>query len=112
MVSVTGKTPAEIIDTLEEEYGHFDMVEDNMQFAPEHKQRIMDMVFTEKLVPDFKTEIEKISYEDGCKVYFTNGDFVICRFSGTEPLLRIFAESSNETTAAGYITAFKELLKI
>ena len=112
MISVTGKTPAELIDALEEEYGHFDMVEDNLHFAPEYKQKIMDMVFTEKLVPDFGAEIEKINYEDGCKVYFTNGDFVICRFSGTEPLLRIFAESSDSKTAAGYITAFKNLLKI
>lgn len=112
MISVTGKTPAELIDALEEEYGHYDMVEDNLSFAPEYKQKIMDMIFTEKLVPDFGAEIEKINYEDGCKVYFKNGDFVICRFSGTEPLLRIFAESNNKTTAAGYITAFKELLKI
>ena len=112
MISVTGKTPAELIDALEEEYGHFDMVEDNLHFAPEYKQKIMDMVFTEKLVPDFGAEIEKINYEDGCKVYFANGDFVICRFSGTEPLLRIFAESSDSKTAAGYITAFKNLLKI
>ena len=30
------------------------------------------------------------SYMDGCKVYFKNGGWVIARFSGTEPLLRIF----------------------
>ncbi|MBQ4603442.1 MAG: phosphoglucomutase/phosphomannomutase family protein, partial [Clostridia bacterium] len=51
-------------------------------------------------------------YEDGCKVYFENGDFVICRFSGTEPLLRIFAESSNKEIAAKYISDFKEFLNI
>ncbi|MBO5409657.1 MAG: phosphoglucomutase/phosphomannomutase family protein, partial [Clostridia bacterium] len=49
---------------------------------------------------------------DGCKVYFADDSFVICRFSGTEPLLRIFAESSNEETAEGYIKAFKTMLSI
>ncbi len=112
MISVTGKTPANLIDELEETYGHYEMVEDNLTFAPEFKQKIMDMIFADKLIPDFGAEIEKVNYEDGCKVYFKNGDFVICRFSGTEPLLRIFAESSNAETAAGYITAFKDLLKI
>ena len=112
MISVTGKSPAHLIDDLEAEFGHFDMVEDNLTFAPENKQKIMDMVYTQKLVPDFGAEIERISYEDGCKVYFKNGDFVICRFSGTEPLLRIFAESSSEAVAAEYIAKFKNLLKM
>lgn len=112
MISVTGKTPAELIDALEEKYGHFDMVEDNLTFAPENKEKIMDMVYTQRLIPDFGEEIDRVSYDDGCKVYFKNGDFVICRFSGTEPLLRIFAESSNKAKAASYITAFKTLLRI
>ena len=33
-----------------------------------------------------------MSYQDGCKVYFANGGWIIARFSGTEPLLRIFCE--------------------
>jgi phosphomannomutase len=32
---------------------------------------------------------------DGCKVYFANGGWIIARFSGTEPLLRIFCEMSD-----------------
>ena len=62
--------------------------------------------------PEFENEIEAVSTLDGCKVYFKNGDFVICRFSGTEPLLRIFAESNNKVTAAEYIKAFKDMLKL
>lgn len=37
-------------------------------------------------------EIDHISYLDGSKVYFKNGGWLIARFSGTEPLLRIFCE--------------------
>ena len=54
----------------------------------------------------------KVNYEDGCKVYFEDDSFVICRFSGTEPLLRIFAESSNGSVAAQYIKDFKTFLNI
>ena len=54
-------------------------------------------------------EIVKVNYEDGCKVYFEDG-FVICRFSGTEPLLRIFAESTNPVRAKEYIETFKKFL--
>ncbi len=112
MLSVINKTPAEIMDELEEEYGYYVMVEDNLHFAPEYKKVIENIVFNEKKLPDFGKEIAKVNYEDGCKVYFTDDSFVICRFSGTEPLLRIFAESSTHDEAAGYIKAFKEFLNI
>ena len=70
------------------------------------------MVYEDKLLPEFEKTVVRVNYEDGCKVYFDDDSFVICRFSGTEPLLRIFAESSDEGTAKGYITAFKNLLNI
>lgn len=112
MVSVTGKTPSQIMSELEEAFGKFIMVEDNLRFAPDYKSVIKNIIMVEKRLPDFGKEIEKVSYEDGCKVYFADGSFVICRFSGTEPLLRIFAESSTKEAAAKYIAAFREFLEI
>ncbi len=112
MVSVIGKSPAVIMDELESEFGHYVMVEDNLRFAPEYKKTIEKIVFEDKKLPEFEAEVEKVNYEDGCKVYFTDGSFVICRFSGTEPLLRIFAESDTEEKAGKYITAFKDFLNI
>ncbi|MBP3330439.1 MAG: phosphoglucomutase/phosphomannomutase family protein [Clostridia bacterium] len=112
MVSVIGKSPAVIMDELESEFGHYVMVEDNLRFAPEYKKTIEKIVFEDKKLPEFEAEVEKVNYEDGCKVYFTDGSFVICRFSGTEPLLRIFAESDTEEKAEKYITAFKDFLNI
>ena len=112
MVSATNKSPSEIMDELEEKFGCFRMVEDNLRFAPEQKDEFNKILMVDKMLPDFSEEIERVGYEDGCKVYFRNGDFVICRFSGTEPLLRIFAESSSKEKAATYITAFRNFLKI
>ncbi|MEE1283342.1 MAG: phosphoglucomutase/phosphomannomutase family protein, partial [Acutalibacteraceae bacterium] len=83
-----------------------------LTFAAEKKTGIMKIIYEDKLLPDFGKEIVKVNYEDGCKVYFADDSFVICRFSGTEPLLRIFAESNNSDTAKGYIAAFKKLLSI
>ena len=112
MVSVIGKSPAEIMDGLEAEFGHYEMVEDNLRFAPDYKAVIEKIVFEDKKLPSFDAEVEKVNYEDGCKVYFRDGSFVICRFSGTEPLLRIFAEADNKEKAAKYIADFKEFLNI
>ncbi len=112
MLSKTGKTPKELLTMLREKYGDFVMVESNLGFAPEAKQSILNTVMVEKKLPDFGKNIQKVSYEDGCKVYFTDSSFVICRFSGTEPLLRIFAEGKCAEAAQGYIDAWKTLLKL
>ena len=88
------------------------MVEDNLHFAPDYKSVIEKTVFAEKRLPDFDVKVTRVNYEDGCKVYFEDDSFVICRFSGTEPLLRIFAEAGNKKQAEKYITDFKEFLNI
>lgn len=112
MISVVGKSASDIMDELEREYGKFVMVEDNLRFAPEYKSVINKIVFEEKKLPEFAVKVDHVNYEDGCKVYFEDGSFVICRFSGTEPLLRIFAESNSRSAAAEYISDFREFLKI
>ena len=99
MLSAMNKSPSEIIDMLEKKYGHFAMAEGNFHFHPEDKERIHKLVFEDRLIPDFGREIDRVSYTDGCKIYFKDGGFVICRFSGTEPLLRIFAEAGDKETA-------------
>lgn len=109
MVSVTGKSPAQLLDELKKEFGTFVMVEDDMRFAPEVKPMVNKTLMVDKLLPTFKDEIIRVNYEDGCKVYFEDG-YVICRFSGTEPLLRIFAESTNAVRAKEYIDTFKQFL--
>lgn len=110
MISVIGKTPGEILCEMEKRYGKFVMVEDNLRFVPERKLEIEAVLLKEKRLPDFPDEIERVNYVDGCKVYFKRGGWVICRFSGTEPLLRIFAESDTHAGAVAYITAFKSFL--
>lgn len=109
MVSVTGKSPSEILDELKKEFGSFVLVEDDMRFDPAIKPVVQKTLMVDKLLPEFKDEITRVNYADGCKVYFKDG-FVICRFSGTEPLLRIFAESTNPVRAKEYIDTFKKFL--
>lgn len=112
MISVIGKTPSEIIEDLEKQFGKFVMVEDNLKFAPERKDEINKILMVDKQLPDFNKKITKVNYEDGCKIYFDDDSFVICRFSGTEPLLRIFAEANNKEIAEEYIKVFKNFLNI
>ena len=109
MVSVTGKTPSQMLAELQKEFGKFVMVEDDMSFDPSMKSSVQKILLEDKRLPEFSDEIVKVNYEDGCKIYFEDG-FVICRFSGTEPLLRIFAESTSAVRAKDYINTIKKFV--
>lgn len=112
MIAVTGKSPSEFMDELIEKYGHYEMVESNLRFAPEQKEEINDLLMVQKQLPDFGRPVKRVNYEDGCKVYFADNSFIICRFSGTEPLLRIFAESDRKDKAEEYVARFKKFVGV
>ena len=64
-----------------------------------------------KQLPDFGIPIARVSYLDGCKVYFENGGWIIARFSGTEPLLRIFCEMETAREAEAILLKFTQFLQ-
>ena len=66
----------------------------------------------QKQLPDLPEEIDHVSYLDGSKVYFKNGGWVIARFSGTEPLLRIFCEMPDAVEAADICTRYEQFLDL
>lgn len=110
MICAMGKTPSEIWSELTAKYGTFEMVEENLRFTEEQKEHVNDYLMVQRKLPCFGKKVARVGYEDGCKVYFADGSFVICRFSGTEPLLRIFAESSNAKEARELVEAMKNKL--
>jgi phosphomannomutase len=112
MISVTGKKLSELLDEIYGKYGYAYTAEGDCTFKPSQKEALYNKIYIEKQLPDFEYEVEKVSYEDGAKVYFKNGGWVIARFSGTEPLLRIFAEMEDQPTAEKVLKQVKEFLSL
>ncbi len=110
MLAVTGKKISEMFDDIQEEFGRFYMLENNYSFRAEKKDEYQKILLEDKVVPAFETEVDRTSYMDGCKVYFKNGGWVCVRFSGTEPLLRIFCEMPDKGLAERTCDAYKNLL--
>ncbi|MEG2428793.1 MAG: phosphoglucomutase/phosphomannomutase family protein [Oscillospiraceae bacterium] len=94
MLCVIGKPLTEILEEIKAQFGQHEMSEFDCRFSLEKKAELQKLLFEDKKLPDFPIEVEKVSYMDGCKVYFKNGGWIICRFSGTEPLIRVFCEQS------------------
>jgi phosphomannomutase len=112
MIAVTGKKLSELAAEIEQQYGTTYMEERSRRFASERKGELMRILYEDRLLPQFDLAIEKVSYLDGCKVYFQNGGWISARFSGTEPLLRIFCEMENQELAENYCDLFEHFLNL
>lgn len=112
MIAVSKKRLSELADEIEEEYGKIYMEERSYKFSQDRKEELKTILFVDKLLPKFDLPIMRVSYLDGCKVYFRNGGWIIARFSGTEPLLRIFCEMEEESTARELCERFEQFLEL
>ncbi|MCI8995331.1 MAG: phosphoglucomutase/phosphomannomutase family protein [Lachnospiraceae bacterium] len=110
MLAVTGKKLSELTREIRQECGAIFMEERDYSFSQEKKAEMNRILLEEKQIPELPFEIERISYLDGCKVYFKNGGWVIARFSGTEPLLRIFCEMPEPEDAKRICKILEEFL--
>ena len=112
MRAVTGKTISGLYREIVDTYGQLEYEEASLKLDPARRTELKKTVYEDRLTPDFGPGVERITFGHGCKVVFTDGSWVICRFSGTEPLLRIAAEGSAPEQAKGYVRAWKEFLEI
>lgn len=110
MLSVTNKKLSELITEIQSKFGYFAAAESDLKFTAKEKSALIQKLFVDKKLPEFEFEIKDISYQDGVKIYFENDGWIIVRFSGTEPLIRIFAEMETRTKAKELILKMKNFL--
>ncbi|MDO5444227.1 MAG: phosphoglucomutase/phosphomannomutase family protein [Eubacteriales bacterium] len=90
-IAKTGKKPSLLMKEVSDRFGSYKTCECNVTFHEDRKQGLINRIYAQHDIPDFGLKIISESYEDGCKVQFEDG-WILIRFSGTEPLLRIFCE--------------------
>ncbi len=110
MIAVTGKKLSRIVKDIEAECGTISMEERDYKFNQEKKDSIRKVLLEEKKLPCLPFAIADVSYLDGSKVYFENGGWVTARFSGTEPLLRIFCEMPVKEEAMKVCEIYEDFL--
>ena len=112
MLAVTGKSVSELYREITDRYGMLYYEDAAFTMKPARKAELQEVLFVKQELPDFGKPIDHVSRADGCKVYFADGSWVICRFSGTEPLLRMAAEGSSRGEALAYIHTWRRELDL
>ena len=111
MLAVTGKSLSALYREITDRYGEPFCCEADFRMTPARKSELQQKLFGEKLLPEL-SGVERVSREDGVKLYMADGSWVICRFSGTEPLLRMAAEADSAEKAGSYLEAWRALLAL
>ncbi len=111
MLSVTGKKMSELMEDIYKEFGYAHMAEHDWPFDQDIKDKLIDLLMVQKKLPTFPIPVIGTNYMDGCKVLFENG-WIIARFSGTEPRLRIFCEMPTADEANQLIRVMADFMEL
>ncbi len=112
MLAVSGMKLSEIMEKIRKEYGGMALVERDYRFSAARKEEIKKQLLIDKQLPEITYEVEKVSYLDGLKIYLKDGGWISVRFSGTEPLLRIFCEMTDMQEAENFCKIFESYLSL
>ena len=95
MMVKTGKSPSELLDYLFSKVGphYYDRMD--VSFASDHRAEIEERVASQR--PDALAGVPVTDRDevDGTRLHLEGGAWALIRFSGTEPLLRIYSEAES-----------------
>ncbi|MEI6880603.1 MAG: phosphoglucomutase/phosphomannomutase family protein [Bacteroidota bacterium] len=106
----TGKSLDELIQEVYDVVGSFSMGRIDLHITEEIKQNVLANCKSGKYTTFDQYSIEKTEDLDGFKFHLGNGEWVMIRASGTEPVLRVYSESSTEEKANAILQACKQTI--
>jgi phosphomannomutase len=106
----TGKSLDDLIQEVYDVVGSFAMGRIDLHITEEIKQNVLDNCKAGKYTNFGSYKIEKTEDLDGFKFHLGNGEWVMIRASGTEPVLRVYSESDTDENAAKILEAARTML--
>ena len=106
----TGKSLDELIQEVYDVVGSFAMGRIDLHITEEIKQTVLANCKAGKYTTFGNYTIEKVEDLDGFKFHLGNGEWVMIRASGTEPVLRVYSESSTQEKAEAILQACKNTI--
>jgi phosphomannomutase len=106
----SGKSLAELVDDLYGEVGAFAYNRVDLHLSEKEKQRIVALCMQNKIEAIAGLDVEKVQKVDGFRYFLGNSKWLMIRPSGTEPVLRFYAQAESKTAVDELLkTAVKEL---
>jgi phosphomannomutase len=105
----TGKTPSELLDYLYRKVGPHYYQRADIKFPEEERVAIIECLQKNPPKSIEGVKVVKIDTTDGFRFILADNTWLLIRFSGTEPVLRIYAETDSQARVERLLEFGKEL---
>jgi alpha-D-glucose phosphate-specific phosphoglucomutase len=103
MMVKSGKTLSELVQDLYDEFGNHAYYRNDLHTEEHKKLAMIDYCYSKKLTSINGLKVVEWDFTDGIKHRLEDGSWLLVRPSGTEPVLRIYAEAQNEEQAESLV---------
>ncbi|GAH12649.1 unnamed protein product, partial [marine sediment metagenome] len=111
MMLAENKSITALLKETEKEFGRYFYLRKDLKCPPHDKDKVRARLANLRKRKSFlRIKINKVEAYDGLKFYLVDGSWILFRLSGTEPLLRIYAESSSLTKTRRLIAEGAKIL--
>jgi phosphomannomutase len=107
----TGKSPSQLVEHLFAQVGPHYYQRRDVPFRPEDRGRIQQRLYSQQWTELAGMPVRDSDATDGRRLIFDDA-WVASRFSGTEPLLRIYAEATRPEQVTALLDAAVEYLGV
>ncbi|MGB8708080.1 MAG: phosphoglucomutase/phosphomannomutase family protein [Dehalococcoidia bacterium] len=106
----TGKTPSQLLEYLFSKVGphYYDRID--VHIAEDERQKYTDKLAKSSIKSIAGTEVSRVDTTDGYRYILSDDSWLLIRFSGTEPLIRIYAEGHSPEEVQKLLDSGKKLL--
>jgi phosphomannomutase len=105
----TGKSLKQLIEEIFSQVGRFDFYRDDLHLTELQKQKAVELCKA-GITTFGEYKVVKAEDLDGYKYFLDNGGWLLIRASGTEPVLRIYAQASDMSDVRKVLDTAKEVL--
>jgi phosphomannomutase len=108
-IVTAGKPPSEMLRELHQEFGEFHFGRKDLRVEPKVGQELSERLAkaTPRALAGYN--VAGVETTDGTKLLFDDESWLLFRQSGTEPMLRIYAEATSTTKCEELLAAGEEL---
>ncbi|HJX70185.1 MAG TPA: phosphoglucomutase/phosphomannomutase family protein [Dehalococcoidia bacterium] len=112
LMTKLNKTPSELIDYLYSKVGPHHYQRLDLEFPQSEREKIISRLTSKMPTRLAETKVIRVNTVDGFHFSLADGSWLLVRFSGTEPILRIYAEAPSLTRAGALIAEGRKILEI
>jgi alpha-D-glucose phosphate-specific phosphoglucomutase len=105
----TGKNPSELLEMLYSKVGPHYYNRVDIKFPEAERKKIIERVCNHPLGTIAGTKVLKLDTTDGYRFMLADNSWLLVRFSGTEPLLRIYCETNTPERALRLLQIGKKI---